>query len=87
MSRIAAVLLASAALIVAVATSGAVSHGAQDAGRASAGDGFGWGTGQVVADDGFGWVTHQIRADDGFGWVTPQGGTDTGQGAGTGQLI
>lgn len=86
MSRIAAVLLASAALIVAV-TSGAVSHGAPDVERTSAGDGFGWGTGQVVADDGFGWVTPQVMADDGFGWVTPQGGTDTGQGAGASQLI
>ncbi|MFB6580515.1 MULTISPECIES: hypothetical protein [unclassified Streptomyces] len=73
MSRIAAVLFASAALIVAV-TSGAVFHGAPDAGGTSAGDGFGWGTGQVVADDG-------------FGWVTPQGGTDTGQGAGTGLMV
>ncbi|MFD6877221.1 MULTISPECIES: hypothetical protein [unclassified Streptomyces] len=74
MSRVAAVLLASAALIVAVATSGAVSHGAPDAGRTSAGDGFGWGTGQVVADDG-------------FGWVTPRGGADTGQGADTGRSV
>ncbi|MFB6561731.1 hypothetical protein ACFCYH_23100 [Streptomyces sp. NPDC056400] len=86
MSRIAAVLFASAALIVAV-TSGAVFHGAPDEGGTSAGDGFGWGTGQVVADDGFGWVTGQVVADDGFGWVTPQGGTDTGQGAGTGLMV
>ncbi|MET9778804.1 hypothetical protein ABZ023_31910 [Streptomyces sp. NPDC006367] len=74
MFRIAAVLLASAALIVAVGTSGAVSHEAPDAGRTS-------------ADDGFGWVTPRVVASDGGGWVGPQGGTDTGQGAGAGQLL
>ncbi|MEU9033966.1 hypothetical protein AB0D45_03505 [Streptomyces sp. NPDC048352] len=56
MSRVAAVLLASAALVVAVGTSAAVSQEAPAAGRTSASDGFGWGKGrQVVADDGFGW--------------------------------
>ncbi|MET9607009.1 hypothetical protein ABZZ17_18310 [Streptomyces sp. NPDC006512] len=79
MSRVAAVLLSSAALVVAVATSGAVAQDASGAGRTSAGDGFGWGTNQaVVADDGFGWWTRQaVAPGDGFGWVSPQDGTGT----------
>ncbi|HSX99133.1 MAG TPA: hypothetical protein VLG91_17355 [Streptomyces sp.] len=52
MSRVAAVLLASAALIVAVGTSGAVSQEAPD-------------TGRTFADDGFGWVSPQGGPDPG----------------------
>ncbi|MFI5548008.1 hypothetical protein ACIA6E_29990 [Streptomyces sp. NPDC051815] len=69
MSRVAAVLLASAALVVAVGTPAAVSQEAPAAGRTTAGDGFGWGKGQVVADDG-------------FGWGGPRGGAGQGGGAG-----
>lgn len=81
MSRFAAVLLASAALVVAVGTPADVSQEAPAAGRTTAGDGFGWGKGQVVADDGFGWGSgSHVVADDGFGWGGPRGGA--GQGAG-----
>ncbi|MEV5864346.1 hypothetical protein AB0L83_32075 [Streptomyces sp. NPDC052071] len=68
MSRIVATLLASAALVAAVATSGITVDEAQDVRQVTADDGFGWG-GPKFADDAPG---RQAANDDGFGWVTPR---------------
>ncbi|MDQ1005520.1 hypothetical protein QFZ82_007933 [Streptomyces sp. V4I23] len=54
MSRIIAVLLTSAASIAGVTASGAVAPSASEPRGVVAGDGFGWGTGQIL-DDGYGW--------------------------------
>lgn len=57
MARIAALLLASAALLAGVATTSAVAHSGPEPRHVTADDGFGWGTRPTADDDGFGWGT------------------------------